>query len=134
MPGSSKSTRLERLRYRQLICWKRQKKALELVKDDQIARQTVQVLGEAIPLGEQNIVKLEEVGYKLYDERQCNLVYELRYKSFCKGKNVQSLHLPPNKCNFEKPPQACKLPSTHLEARSRAPKLLTKDRKTKAGS
>ena len=80
---------------------KGKKKALELVKDDQIARETVQILGEAIPLGEHDIIKLEKVVCKLYNEYQCDRVDELRYKMFCKGKNVQSHQLPPTRASLE---------------------------------
>ena len=47
---------------------KGKKKALQLVKDDQIARETVQILGETIPLGEHDIIKLEKVVCKLYNQ------------------------------------------------------------------
>ena len=77
------------------------KKALELVKDDQIARETVQILGETIPLGEHDIIKLEKVVCKLYNEHQCDRVDELRCKMFCKGKNVQSHQLPPTRASLE---------------------------------
>lgn len=43
-----------------LFVGKGKKKALELVKDNQIARETVQILGETIPLGEHTIIKLEK--------------------------------------------------------------------------
>ena len=48
--------------------------AFEIVKDAQIARETVQVLGETILFSEKNVVKLKEVVCKLYNERQCNRV------------------------------------------------------------
>ena len=80
---------------------KGKKKALELVKDDQIARETVQILGETIPLGEHDIIRLEKVVCKLYNEHQCDRVDELRYKMFCKGKNVHSHQLPPTRASLE---------------------------------
>jgi len=46
-------------------------------------------------LGEQKIVQLEEVGCKLYDERQCNPVYELRYKIFVKARMCSHSIFPP---------------------------------------
>ena len=73
---------------------KGKKKGLEIVKHDHIARETAQVLGEIISLSEQHTVKLEEVVCKLYNERQCNHIDELRYKISYKGKNVQSHQLP----------------------------------------
>lgn len=60
---------------------KGKKKALKLAKDDQISRKTVQILGETIPLGEHDIIKLEKVVCKLYNEHQCDRVDELRYKN-----------------------------------------------------
>ena len=60
---------------------KGKKKALKLIKDDQISRETVQILGETIPLGEHDIIKLEKVVCKLYNEHQCDRVDELRYKN-----------------------------------------------------
>ena len=77
------------------------KKVLELVKDDQIARETVQILGETIPLGEHDIIKLEKVVCKLYNEHQCDHVDELSCKIFCKGKNVQSHQLPPTRASLK---------------------------------
>ena len=68
MSGYSKFARFDRLRYCQLVCWKGQEKAFELVKDDQIARKTIQILGETIPLGEHDIIKLEKLVCKLYNE------------------------------------------------------------------
>ena len=101
MSGSSKFARFDRLRYCQLVCWKGQEKALELVKDDQIARKTVQILGENIPLGEHDIIKLEKLVCKLYNEHQCDRVNELNCQMFCKGKNVQSHQLPPTRASLE---------------------------------
>ena len=80
---------------------KGKKKALQLVKDDQIARETVQILGETIPLGEHDIIKLEKVVCKLYNQHQCDRVDELNCKIFCKGKNVQSHQLPPTRASLE---------------------------------
>ena len=80
---------------------KDKKKALELVKEDQVARETVQNLGETIPLGEHDIIKLEKVVCNLYNEHQCDRVDELRYKMFCKGKNVHSYQPPPTRASLE---------------------------------
>ena len=80
---------------------KGEKKALQLVKDDQIARETVQILGETIPLGEHDIIKLEKEVFKLYNQHQCDHVDELNCKIFCKGKNVQSHQLPPTRASLE---------------------------------
>lgn len=74
---------------------KGKKKALELAREDDVARSNMQVLGESVPLSEANMAKLEEVVCSLYNDRQCNDVNELRYKMFCKGRNVQSQQLPP---------------------------------------
>ena len=57
--------------------------------------ESVQVLGESLPLSELSITKLEGVVCRLYNDNQCKLVNDLRYKMFCKGKNVQSHKLPP---------------------------------------
>ena len=80
---------------------KGKKKALDLVKDDQIARETIQILDETIPLGEHDIIKLEKVVCKLYNEHQCDSVDELHCKMFRKGKNVQSHQLPPPRASLE---------------------------------
>ena len=80
---------------------KGEKKALQPVKDDQIARETVQILGETIPLGEHDIIKLEKEVFKLYNQHQCDHVDELNCKIFCKGKNVQSHQLPPTRASVE---------------------------------
>ena len=80
---------------------KGKKKGLKIVKDDQIARETALVLGEIISLSEQNTVKLEDVVCKLYNERQCNHVDELRYKISYKGKNLQSHQLSPTSAAFK---------------------------------
>lgn len=99
MSGSSKFARFDRLLNTvSSFVGKGKKKALELVKDDQIARET-------IPLGEQDIIKLEKVVCKLYNEHQCDRVDELCYKMFCTGNN---------KSLFGKPPQACKLSSIYI--------------------
>ena len=73
------------------------KKAL----DCHIARETVQILGQTIPPGEHDINKLKKVICKLYNEHQCDRVDELRYRMFCKGKNVQSHQLPPTRASLE---------------------------------
>ena len=66
-----------------------------MVRDSQIMSESVQVLGESLPQSKQSITKLEEVVCRLYNDNQCKLVNDLRYKMFCKGKNVQSHQLPP---------------------------------------
>ena len=74
---------------------KSKKRAFEIVRDSQVTSVCVQVLGESLPLSEQSITKLEEVVCRVYNDNQCKLVNDLRYKIFCKGKNVQSHQLPP---------------------------------------
>ena len=74
---------------------KGKKKALELVKNDEVVRSSVLTLGESVPLSDTNMLKLEEAICRLYSDRQCNAVNEVRYKMFCKVKNVQSQQLPP---------------------------------------
>ena len=71
------------------------KRAFAMVRDSQVMNESVQVLGESLPLSELSIIKLEEVVCRLYNDNQCKLVNDLRYKMFCKGKNVQSHQLPP---------------------------------------
>ena len=51
---------------------------------------SVGVFGECFPLGAQSITRLEEVVCRLYNDNLCKPVNDLRYKMFCKGKNVQS--------------------------------------------
>ena len=74
---------------------KGKKRAFEMVRDSQVMSESVQVLGESLPLSKQSITKLEVVVCRLYNDNQCKLVNDLRYKMFCKGKNVQSHQLPP---------------------------------------
>ena len=74
---------------------KGKKRAFAMVRDSQVIHESVQVLGENLPLSELSIIKLEEVVCRLYNDNQCKLVNDLRYKMFCKGKNVQSHQLPP---------------------------------------
>ena len=74
---------------------KGKKRAFEMIRDSQVMNESVQVLGESLPLSEQSITKLEEVVCRLYSDNQCKLVNDLRYKMFCRGKNVQSHQLPP---------------------------------------
>ena len=74
---------------------KGKKTAFAMVRDSQVKNESVQVLGESLPLSELSIIKLEEVVCRLYNDNQCKLVNDQRYKMFCKGKNVQSHQLPP---------------------------------------
>lgn len=74
---------------------KGKKKALDLAKDDEIVRRDVLALGDSIPLSEVNMLRLEQIVCKLYNEYHCDNVDEARYRLFCKGKNVQSQQLPP---------------------------------------
>ncbi|KAL9976992.1 hypothetical protein ACROYT_G014347 [Oculina patagonica] len=93
-PGSSGSTRLTGWDAVSSFAGKSKKKTFQLVMNDQAVREAVQILGENVPLSEQNIVSLEGVVCKLYNAIQCNSVDELRYKMFFKGRIVQS-HQPP---------------------------------------
>lgn len=74
---------------------KGKKKALDLAKVDEVVRRNFQVLGESVPITEADMVKVEEVVCRLYNERHIMSVNELRYRMFCKGRNVQSQQLPP---------------------------------------
>ena len=74
---------------------KGKKRAFAMVRASQVMNESVQVLGEGLPLNELSIIKLEEVVCRLYNDNQCKLVNDLRYKMFCKGKNVQSHQLLP---------------------------------------
>ena len=76
---------------------KGKKRAFEMVRDRQVMNESVQVLGEGLPLSEQSITKLEEVVCRLHSDNLCKLVNDLCYKKFCKGKNVQSHQLPPTR-------------------------------------
>ena len=71
------------------------KKAFEMVRDNQVIRDSVGVLGESLPLSAHSITRLEEGVCRLYNDNLCKQVNDLRYKMFCKGKNVQSHQLPP---------------------------------------
>ena len=87
---------------------KGKKRAFEMVRDSQVMNESAQVLGESLPLSEQSITKLEEVVCRLYSDNQCKLINDLRYKMFCKSKNVQSHQLAPTSA-------ALQLPSFSLE-------------------
>ncbi len=74
---------------------KGKKRAFEMVRDSQVMSDSVQVLGESLPMSGQSITRLQEVVCILYNDKRCKLVNDLRYTMFCKGKNVQSQQLPP---------------------------------------
>lgn len=69
---------------------KGKERAFAMVRDSQVMNESVQVLGESLPQSKLSITKLEEVVWRLYNDNQWKLVNDLRYKMFCKGKNVQS--------------------------------------------
>ena len=74
---------------------KGKKRASTKVRDSPVMKESVQVLGDSLPLSELSITKLEEVVCKLYNGNQYKLVNDLRYKLFYKGKIAQSHQLPP---------------------------------------
>ena len=56
--------------------------ALDSAFSNEVMNESVQVLGENLPLSELSIIKLEEVVCRLYNDNQCKLVNDLRYKMF----------------------------------------------------
>ena len=76
---------------------KGKKKALDIVQLNPALRQIVSSLGERLPPNEEDLKKMERFVCALYNDPRCNDVNELRYKLFCKSKNLQSHQLPPTK-------------------------------------
>ena len=84
---------------------KGKERAFAMVRDSQVMNESVQVLGESLPQSKLSITKLEEVVWRLYNDNQWKLVNDLRYKMFCKGKNVQSDQLPPTSAGLHYHPK-----------------------------
>lgn len=76
---------------------KGKKKALDIIQLNPALRRVVGSLGENIPAREEDLNKLEQFVCALYSDHRCNSVNELRYRLFCKSKNLQSHQLPPTK-------------------------------------
>ena len=73
---------------------KGKKKALTIVQENQVFREAVESLGDRIPF--EDFDRLEQFVCALYNDPDCKNVNDLRYKMFCKGKNLQSHQLPPS--------------------------------------
>ena len=76
---------------------KGKKKAFDILQLYQSLRQIVGSLGERVPASDEDLNKIEQFVCALYNDHRCNSVNELRYKLFCKSKNLQSHQLPPTK-------------------------------------
>lgn len=76
---------------------KGKKKAFQIVQLFPSLRQIVGSLGERVPASDEDLSKTEQFVCALYNDHRCNSVNELRYKLFCKSKNLQSHQLPPTK-------------------------------------
>lgn len=76
---------------------KGKKKALDIVQSNPVLRQSVGSLGENAPARVEDLNKLEQFVCALYNDHRCNSVNELRYKLFCKSKDLQSHQLPSTK-------------------------------------
>lgn len=74
---------------------KGKKKALSIVRENEVLREAVGTLGERIPI--EDLDQLERFVCFLYNDPKCENVNELRYKIFCKAKNLQSHQLPPSR-------------------------------------
>ena len=74
---------------------KGKKKAFDIVQGNQVFRESVEILGERIPMA--NFDQLEQFVCALYNDAKCHSVNDLRYKMFCKGKHLQSHQLPPSR-------------------------------------
>ena len=66
------------------------KKAFDILQLYQSLRQIVGILGERVPASDEDLNKIEQFVCALYNDHRCNSVTELRYKLFCKSKNLQS--------------------------------------------
>ena len=80
---------------------KGKKKALGIVQSNPGLRRVVSNLGECVPAEVQDLNMLEQFVCALYNGPKCNDVNELRYRLFCKSKNLQSHQLPPTKAALE---------------------------------
>ena len=67
---------------------KGKKKALDIVQLNPALRQIVSSFGERFPPNEEDLTKMERFVCALYNDPSCNDVNELRYKLFCKSKNL----------------------------------------------
>ena len=68
---------------------KGKKKALDIVQLNPALRQIVSSFGERFPPNEEDLTKMERFVCALLNDPSCNDVNELRYKLFCKSKNLQ---------------------------------------------
>ena len=76
---------------------KGKKKALGIVQLNPVLREFVGSLGEGVPARVEDLDKLEQFVCALYNDHKCNSVNKLRYKVFCKSKNMQSHQLSPTR-------------------------------------
>ena len=76
---------------------KGKKKALKMVKENQDMREKLQGIRETVPPSAEVIRKVESFVSTLYSGNDKDGVNEVRYKMFCRSKNIQSYQLPPTK-------------------------------------
>ena len=76
---------------------KGKRKALSIVHPNPGQRRIVSNLGECVHAEVQDLNMLEQFVCAFYNGSKCNDVNELRYRLFCKSKNLQSHQLPPTK-------------------------------------
>ena len=77
---------------------KGKKKAFDIVQGNQVFRESVEILGERIPMT--NFDQLEQFVCALYNDSKCQSVNDLRYEMFSKGKHLQSHQLPPSRSDL----------------------------------
>ena len=76
---------------------KGKKKALKMVMEKQDMRNKLGGIGETVPPGNEVIANVEHFVCALYNGSGEEGINEIRYKMFCKSKNMQSYQLPPTK-------------------------------------
>ena len=81
---------------------KGKKAALDIVKADEDSRASIHRIGERGPPMREDPRKMEKFVCSLYNDFNCCIVNDTRYKLFCKNQNLQSHRLPPSRAALQK--------------------------------
>ena len=81
---------------------KGKKAALDIVKADEDSRASIHRIGERGPPMREDPRKMEKFVCSLYNDFNCCIVNDTRYKLFCKNQNLQSYQLPPTHAALQK--------------------------------
>ena len=85
-----------------LLLVKGKKAALDIVKADEDSRASIHRIGECVPPMREDLRKMEKFVCSLYNDFNCCIVNDTRYKLFCKNQNLQSYQLPPTNAALQK--------------------------------